>query len=279
VAALAVAIAGGVGLWLAREDPQAARRAFVRTPGPMVVNDLHRVEVGSTPDEFRDAIALCRRTDPTCDASWFASEAERKVVLAPYALDLREVSVGDFADFVARTGHVTSAEQRGSGYHQFVEVEGLDWRHPAPGHGEVASELPVVQVSHFDAEAFCEYAGMRLPTEDEWEHAAKGDARRIFPWGDQWEPDRVVWGASDFGVVEAVDGRSEGESALGHRHLVGNVAEWTSTISRGDRIIKGGSWQETNPAQLRSAVRAAESPEYASSDVGFRCVYEPVAVD
>ncbi len=274
IGAAGLSLALVAGLWLVRGRVESSLPVSPRTPGPLVVTTLHQVELGSTPDEFRDAIGLCRLAVPDCDASWFASETERKTVLAPYALDLHEVSVEEFTEFVELAGYVTTAEQRGSGFHQFVEVEGLDWRHPAPGHGAAIPGLPVVQVSYFDAEAFCEQAGMRLPTEDEWEHAAKGDARRVFPWGDRWEPDRVVWGADDIGVVEVVDSRPEGESALGHRHLAGNVAEWTSTVSSGDRIIKGGSWQEMNPAQLRSAARAAESPEYASSEVGFRCVFD-----
>lgn len=279
IGAAGIALALVAGLWLARDPRAPIRSSSSRTPGPLVVTALHQVELGSTPDEFRDALGLCRLAVPECDESWFASETPRKTVLAPYALDLHEVSNAEFAEFVERTGYVTAAEQRGTGFHQFVEVAGLDWRHPAPGHDVATPGLPVVQVSHFDAQAFCEDAGMRLPTEDEWEHAAKGDERRVFPWGDPWEPDRVVWGADDFGVVEVVDGRREGEDPLGHRHLAGNVAEWTSTVSSGDRIIKGGSWQEFNPAQLRSAARSAESPEYASSEVGFRCVFEPSAAD
>lgn len=279
IGAAGLALAVVAGIWLVREPQGPADVASTRAPGPLVVTALHQVELGSTPEEFRDALGLCRLAIPDCDASWFSSETARRTVLAPYALDLHEISVGEFADFVDRTGYVTTAEQRGSSYHQFVDVAGLDWRHPAPDIEASIRELPVVHVSYFDAKAFCEDAGMRLPSEDEWEHAAKGDDRRVFPWGDRWEPGRVVWGADDFGAVEVVAGRPEGATALGHRHLAGNVAEWTATVSSGDRIIKGGSWQETNPAQLRSAARAVESPEYSSSDVGFRCVAEPVPID
>lgn len=274
-----VALGGAAGVavlvWVVAQRAPVGGAAAHRAPGPTVVASLHQVELGSTPAEFRDAIGLCRLTEPDCDASWFTSETPARTVLAPYALDGTEVSAGEFADFARRTGRVTAAERRGTSYHQFVEVPGLSWRQPVPGRTGIDPRLPVVHVSYDDAAAFCADAGMRLPTQDEWEHAARGDGRRVFPWGDAWEPDRAVWGASDWSAVERVEGRPDGAGPFGHLHLAGNVAEWTSTEAGGDRIIKGGSWSETNPARLRGAARVAETPDYSSSDLGFRCAAEP----
>jgi formylglycine-generating enzyme required for sulfatase activity len=261
--------------WLLAGRWTEGERVAERAPGPTVLSALHQVELGSTSGEFRDAIGLCRLTAPDCDASWLTSEDPIRTVLAPYALDRHEVTNREFRAFVERTGHVTDAERRGASYHQFVEVPGLSWRAPAPGVQGIDPARPVVHVSHADAEAFCAAAGMRLPTQDEWEFAARGDARRVFPWGDAWDPERAVWGLSSYDGVEAVDSRRDGAGPFGQLHLAGNVAEWTATATGGDRIIKGGAWSETNPARLRAAARVAESPDYTSSDLGFRCASEP----
>jgi formylglycine-generating enzyme required for sulfatase activity len=235
---------------------------------------LHQVSLGSTQDEFRDALGLCRLYDSSCDASWFTSETAMTSVLAPFALDLHEATVGEFEKFVESTGYQTTAEKLGRSYHNSVEVPTRTWRNPDPDRegAMLESQYPVVHVSYFDAAAFCEAHGMRLPTQDEWEHAARGDDRRIFPWGDSWDEARVVYGGQGLNQLEPVNTRSQGATPLGHLHLSGNVAEWTATAAGSERIIKGGSWSEPNPAFLRPAARSSESPDFSSSDLGFRCV-------
>jgi len=280
--AVAIALGGAVLIllvWvLLREVGPAAPGSgsvLAREPGPLVLESLHRVELGSSEEEFRRAVELCRRYESGCDVDWFASEELRRVVLAPYALDLYEVSAGEFSEFVQRTGYVTSAEKRGYSHHRFVKVDGRSWRNPGdPGTGYDPS-LPVVHVSAFDAEAFCAAAGMRLPSQDEWEFGARGDERRVFPWGDDWDDGRASWGHDDITGLEPVRSRPESATPLGHQHMAGNVAEWTSSGAGPDRIIKGGSWQDANPAMLRGASRTSESAEYSSSDVGFRCASDP----
>lgn len=274
---LAVFAAAAVGalVWLSGGglEKLLTKATDPRATSPLVLDELHQVRIGSTEIEFREAIRLCQRHEPDCDVSWFASEDPRQTVLAPYSLDFYEVSAGEFAGFVERTGYRTTAERRGYSYHRYVKVPGRTWRSPT---GEVDGDsydpnLPVVHVSWFDADAFCLEASMRLPTEDEWEHAARGDERRVFPWGDEWDGERVSWGHVDMNGIQAVRGNRAGMTPMGHEHMSGNLAEWTSTSSAGDRILKGGSWQEKNPAMLRAATRISESPDYTSSDVGIRC--------
>ena len=250
------------------------------TETTMVVESLHKVELGSRQPEFAAAIELCQRFDRGCDASWFTAEATRSTVLAPYALDRHEVTVSDFKRFVSETGYETTAEKQGSSFHHFVRVEGRSWHHPkgvavadpnpSPNSG-ASADLPVIHVSWHDASAYCIAAGGRLPTEDEWEFAARGDARRIFPWGDEWHGSRANWGNDELDGLESAQSEREGAAIKGHLHMSGNVAEWTSTAAEGDRIIKGGSWRDDNPALLRAATRTSESPEYRGSELGFRC--------
>jgi formylglycine-generating enzyme required for sulfatase activity len=268
------AVMGPVREWLAPDRAPDQPVAF--RSEDLVVDRLHRVQVGSTEEEFREAVQLCRRYDPGCDASWFASEQLQPVVLKPYLLDSREVSVADFAGFAEKHAYRTTAEARGYSYHRFVKVPGFSWRNPL-GEGPPADDqLPVVHVSWNDAVAYCEAAGARLPTEAEWEFAARGDARRVFPWGDSWDPAAARWGSGE-GVdgPARVDGYDAGSTPEGRRHMAGNVAEWTAGAAGEERVIRGGSWLEVNPAKLRAAARMSESLDYSSSDVGFRCASDP----
>ena len=249
---------------------------LARAGAPLVVESLHRFRTGSSDAEFARAMALCRSYDRRCDESWFLSEPPREGVLAPYALDLHEVSAREFAAFVDRTGHRTTAEERGFSYHRFVRVGDVSWRRPDPDAPAAADpDQPVVHVSWSDANAYCRSAGMRLPSEDEWEFAARGDALRMFPFGDAWDDSRASWRHDGLSGLEIVDGRAPDATPLGHQHMSGNVAEWTSTEAEGDRIVKGGSWQDDNPARLRAAARTAEAADYSSSDLGFRCARSP----
>jgi hypothetical protein len=274
---LGVVLARPVREWFATEGEPSAAPAAPAAPSmaDLVGDRLHRVQVGSTPEEFAEAVNLCRRQDPACDASWFASEDVQPVVLNPYQLDLREVSVADFAEFVKKHDYRTSAEARGYSYHRFVKVPGFSWRNPLGDGAPADDRFPVVHVSWNDAVAYCEAAGGRLPTEAEWEFAARGDARRVFPWGDSWQPDAAHWGREDVDGLARVDGYDRGATPEGRRHMAGNVAEWTATAANEERVIRGGSWLETNPAKLRAAARMSESPEYSSSEVGFRCARDP----
>ena len=133
-------------------------------------------------------------TSPAAVSRWAIPTAGRtkrpgRRLVAPFRLMQFEVTNAQFAVFVAETGHVTDPERRGFGYvwpGRWTKVPGADWRHRSgPASNPIGlDDHPVVQVSWQDARAFCRHYGLRLPSEEEWEFAARGTDGRIFPWGD-----------------------------------------------------------------------------------------------
>jgi serine/threonine-protein kinase len=227
--------------------------------------------IGTTEAELEDALRLCRAHAAKCSASLYDDEHLREVVLAPFVLDPSEVTNEAFGIFVSETGHRTTAEQERFSRDGPFEEEGLQWRHPAGPRSsyEDLPAHPVVHVSARDAEAYCTHRGRRLPTEAEWEYAARGDERRVFPWGEEFRP-----GMANGATPAEVRLRPIGNfppGPFGHLDLAGNVWEWTATNDGSERVLKGGSWMETNPANLRAAVRLLSPPTDRSSDIGFRC--------
>jgi hypothetical protein len=272
--AAAVVLALSVGYALQRRSQ--TERVPPAAPPRAADPDAGRIHasLGTTPDEFRYAMELCSAAlGAACDRSWYDSEIPRDVVIDPVALDATEVTRAAFGRFVAETNYVTTAERRGYSYVAGIKREGANWRSPEGPEGSSAAlpEHPVVHVSYDDAQRYCSTAGARLPTSAEWEYAARGAQRRIFAWGNTWDPTRAHWIETDPPGPRPVGSFPEGATPEGLLDLAGNVWEWTSTERAEGRVAKGGSWLASNPAHLRAAAEMVEEPGETASDLGFRC--------
>ncbi|MGI9457964.1 MAG: formylglycine-generating enzyme family protein [Aeoliella sp.] len=234
------------------------------------------------------------------------------VKLKSYWIDQHPVTNDQFETFVSATGHVTAAEERGSSllfdtvHGQWLEVEGANWREP---HGPRSSlvargDFPVVHVSWHDASAYATWAGKRLATEAEYEHAARGGLLDApYAWGDAvptadhplanyWQgrfPEQDL-GLDGFRALAPV--AQFPPNRYGLYDMAGNVWCWchdwfdpdyyivspdtnpTGPPSGSERVLRGGSWLSTAGAndELAVASRGHASPGHTAGNVGFRCV-------
>lgn len=233
-------------------------------------------ELGSTPADIQRAIFLCEKgggSTRACAREVFADERLRTVILAPFDLDKTEVTNAEFRTFADADSYRTTAEERGYSW-DITRCRRCSWRSPQPSRDALSHpQDPVVHVSWTDARAYCKWAGARLPTEDEWEFAARGPDRRTFPWGDEWDANRLRDVSAQGVGLEPVGSHQQGATPEGLLDLAGSVWEWTSTTSgEGERrIFKGGSWVDQIPAYFRSAAFSEEAPDYSSISLGFRC--------
>jgi formylglycine-generating enzyme len=246
----------------------------------------------------------------------------REVDVAAFAIDCTPVTNREFARFVDATGYVTVAERAtpcGSAVFTMTSgpvdlsnpsnwwrfVEGASWRCPeGPGSSlDGRNDHPVVHVALDDAQTFAEWAGKRLPDEQEWEAAARGGLRDAsYAWGNEWSPDgrlmANVWtGAFPWyfargdrpGTSEV---RSYPPNGFGLFDMIGNVWEWTRTVvaksnpcgcapapdesrsTGAQHILRGGSWLCAGEycARYRPAARIPLTRDSTTSHVGFRCV-------
>jgi uncharacterized caspase-like protein/formylglycine-generating enzyme required for sulfatase activity len=260
----------GTGMDASHSYPESAVRHLLESAP-------RRVRLGSTPDQIRAAAALCRRYSASCD---YDDEQLRWATLAPFQLDDLPVSVRAFRRFTESARYRTHAEQVGYGYAlrsdgSYEEVSGGSWQNALKKH-PADQDSPVVGVTFQDALAYCRANRARLPTEDEWEYVARGPARHVYPWGDDPAPVARTMSLAP----HVTDGPAEGIG--GHyRGLSGTVWQWVDTTleprgaSAGGgccKVLKGGSWLETNPANKRAATRRYERPNItADEDSGFRC--------
>lgn len=246
------------------------------------------------------------------DAHAYPDDGEgppRAVALDAYWVDACAVTNGAFVTFVADTGYVTEAERFGWSFvfggllpadfppTQAVaqapwwrKVERSDWRHPEGPHSSVESreEHPVVHVSWNDAAAYAGWAGKRLPSEAEWERAARGGLEhKVFPWGDELVPGGEhrmnVWqggfpqqNSLEDGYLGTAPVRSFSPNGLGLYEMTGNVWEWTANHfdEQGlSRVQKGGSYlcHESYCRRYRVAARQSSTPDSSTGNVGFRC--------
>jgi formylglycine-generating enzyme required for sulfatase activity len=240
-----------------------------------------------------------------------------QVSLDDYWIDQTEVTNSMFAKFIDASGYLTDAEKLGSGlvYQPGINTQtkwlltaGASWQHPeGPGSSLGGLDLhPVVQVSWNDAAAYCAWAGARLPTEAEWELAARGTDGRIYPWGNQ-RPTAKLANSADVHLdaqwaVKSINDGYEFTSPVGHYpagkspfglyDMAGNAAEWVqdwydayyyyhSPVSNPQgpasgllKGLRGGQWSYS-ASGLRSAARLGQPVNFASDYAGFRCARSP----
>lgn len=266
----------------------------------------------------------------TDDKDGFPSDGEgpiREVTLSPFYMDECTVTNAEFQSFVADTGYVTEAEGFGWSFvfYQFlspetaknvtqqvqqtpwwVVVEGASWKHPEGPDSTIDDRLdhPVIHISWNDAQAYCDWIGKRLPTEAEWEFAARGGLeQKKYPWGDELNPGGVhkcnIWQGSfpksntvEDGYAGTAPAKSFPANGYGFYNIAGNVWEWCSdwfgtTVHRqenqknpqgpktGDtRVMRGGSYlcHHTYCNRYRVAARTANTPDSSTGNIGFRCV-------
>jgi len=242
----------------------------------------------------------------------------RDVLVAPFAIDTVTVTNDRFAEFVDATGFVSEAERIGWSYvfasflpgalrrisprpeatPWWAGVSGADWRNPeGPGSDlDGRGDHPVVHVSWNDAVTYSAWVGGRLPTEAEWEYAARGglDQRR-FPWGDELTPDGEhrcnVWQGVFPTKNTAQDGwkgtapvTSYQPNGFGLWNTSGNVWEWCADLfsaDRGDaRVMRGGSYlcHASYCNRYRVAARTSNTPDGAGGNNGFRVAWDLRAV-
>jgi formylglycine-generating enzyme required for sulfatase activity len=264
---------------------------WTRAGGPLMVYvPAGEFEMGSTGDEVDNALVLCQEYGSGCDRAMFERELPvHTVALDGFWIDRTEVTNAQYAQCVAAGG--CDAPARG-------------YTSPSANYGDSAyADHPVVILDWHQATAYCAWAGARLPTEAEWEYAARGPEGRRYPWGDEFDGTRLNFcdvncGTSraerlfDDGYVDTapVGSYPDGVSWCGALDLAGNVWEWTADwygdylsspqvnprgASSGDyRVLRGGSWQDIS-VFMRCAYRGWDLPFMQIDSHGFRCARGP----
>jgi formylglycine-generating enzyme required for sulfatase activity len=192
------------------------------------------------------------------------------------------VTNAQFARFVEATGYVTRAEKEGGWSKAGKYVMGFDWRHPEGSGSTVAERMdhPVVQVSWHGAVAYAEWEGARLPTEQEWEKAARGIDGRLYPWGDVFDFTRCNTQESGTGITTPVGQYSPGgDSACGCADMAGNVWEWTGSApgpGSARLVLRGGAFYNVGRT-VRCDYRAGDVPDVRDEHYGFRVVIPSIS--
>lgn len=244
--------------------------------------------MGSLPDEREYGYRLDENLHDSATArryGWFEVETRKTVTLPAYRIDPAPVTNAAYHRFIQATQHrtpfVTPEVWRSYGLiHGYDAVQRFLWKNNRPPTGR--EQHPVVLVSHADATAYCRWRGereerpLRLPTEAEWEKAARGADGRYFPWGNAFLASYL--NSYDKGPYDTVPVGQfpQGQSPYGVLDMAGQVFEWTSTPYQHPKnlpryTVKGGSWDDL-PGVTRSAARHGRPADIKHILIGFRCV-------
>ncbi|MBU0494287.1 MAG: formylglycine-generating enzyme family protein [Chloroflexi bacterium] len=253
------------------------------TPTPVVTTSPDGKEMVLVPaGEFfmgtsDDELAAFLQAHPDWQAEWLLIEQpQHRVYLNAFYIDRTEVTNAEYQRFVTATGHAPPRHW-------------IDGQVPAG-----LTDYPVVNVGLRDAQAYADWAGKRIPTEAEWEKAARGTDGRAYPWGNEWNPNRAnaldanVLGSAWNGLAP-VGSYPAGASPYGALDMAGNAWEWCLDWYAADyyagsplrnpqgpadsdyHVVRGGSWFDP-PAYARCAFRYGLHPRRTFAIRGFRCV-------
>jgi serine/threonine protein kinase len=153
-------------------------------------------------------------------------------------------------------------------------AKAYNWDPTTRAFPEDKANHPVILISWHDALAYAEWAGKRLPSEEEWEKAARGTDGRKYPWGDQSPTPKLCNFGHNVGGTTPVGHYSpQGDSPYGCVDMSGNVWEWTtSNYNKGAKVLRGGSWNINNRKNVRAAGRSINTVSVRNNVIGFRCV-------
>ncbi len=261
------------------------------------------ITMGTTPVEVTEAVNECTRDGGTCEASYaFDSYPTHEVTVDSFLMEITEVTFDQYVAFL----NVRGPDTHINGCAGFPCIQTQNESPDAPiiydgtnySIGGGLRPHPVYGVTYYGALEYCQAIGRRLPTEAEWERAARADDGRIYPWGNRWDnalaktnrPLDTPPGSFPVGSYPA------GASFYGVYDMAGNVAEWISDwygerhyeeranqglavnpkgpVAGQLKVLRGGSWNSV-PFFSRAVHRQAEDPKSFQRWVGFRCVEDP----
>jgi formylglycine-generating enzyme required for sulfatase activity len=263
-------------------------------------------QMGTTPAEAAEAVRRCVDVDGgNCQLSYAEdSYPQHAVTISPFRMETTEVSYEQYLAFLNFMG--PGSHQNGCNGQPCLatrlesDTSNVTFDSANYDVPDVINNLPVVEVTWFGAQAYCEMLGRRLPSEAEWERAARGDDGRVYPWGggdDNFDPARAWTSRSapdngEEGGAVAVDNFATGASPYGILNMAGNVAEWAgdwydpryySEQAQGaavdpigpplgeEKVVRGGSWDAV-PFFSRTMHRQSRQPGDPAPWLGFRCV-------
>ena len=240
-----------------------------------------------------------RGSDPAKErANRYETPQHDVCLTAGFWIDKYEVTQASFQQFVDEEGYLRP---------EYWSGEGWGWKGslaaPQPAPQEFSSpQQPRNWITSYEAEAYARWRGGTLPTEVQWEYAARGPQSTIYPWGDEWDVGRANVGKSGHGRTVDVDQYENGVSWCGAFHMAGNVREWTADWydanlyqlhilhdptgppAGTERAVRGGSyasfgsrflWFDYPPDSARAARRSSTVPTHRSVALGMRVVSLP----
>lgn len=288
----------------ASSEQNTVPSALADIVSPLVRVDGGTFQMGTNPGEVAEAVRQCVERDvANCQVTYGEdSYPAHSVTIDPFQIEITEVTYGQYVAFLnwkrQSTGgtwnHLNGCDGQAclatrsdpGGENSVIQFDSANYDIP-----QVSQNYPVVNVTWYGAKAYCEAIGRRLPTEAEWERAARGSDGRLYPWGNEWNPanaktsrPRDPVGAFEVGTLTG------GVGPYGAYDLAGNVAEWvadwyslnfysqpeaTQLNPRGpitgvDKVIRGGSW-DTPPFFARTVHRQNQPPNTQFLWLGFRC--------